>query len=184
MTVTEAVSASADTSTASAPIAGPRHVRGCEEGVSGDLGPQWRKRTVLVGPVGFVAPSYAEAPKTDFAATPAGSRRYRGQKVLLLVRRGTTVTLEVVPHVGAPAASLLYDPVNWNNRNTYRVADGDKSMTFRACDGVYGVLPHNYTQFNGSFVVAGPGCVHVDVHVRGEPLRHRAVLSFGAGDCR
>lgn len=158
-------------------------IRDCEESVSGDLGRRWRDQTVLVGPAGFVARGYANAPRSDFAETPHGSRRYRGQKVLLLVRRGTTVTVQVLPHVRAPRASLLYDPVKWNDRNTYRVADGDAAMTFRACDGLHGVLPQNYTQFNGSFVVAGAGCVHVDVHVPGEPRRYRAVLSFGAGRC-
>jgi hypothetical protein len=162
----------------------PQPARDCEESVSGDLGPSWRRFTILAGPVGFVGRSYATAPVRDFAPVVPGSRRYRAQKVLLLVRRGTRVEVEVVPHVRSPAASLLYDSDKWNDRNIYRVTDGDRKMTFRACDGVFGVLPHSYTQFNGSFVVAGPGCVHVDVRVPGERVRYRAVLSFGAGDCR
>jgi hypothetical protein len=155
--------------------------RRCDESVSGDLGPDWRSQTILLGPVGFVARSYARAPKSDFAPLRPG--RYPAQKVLLLVRRATTVTVSVVPHVRTPHAALLYNPANWTDRNAYRVTDGDKAMTFHACEGVYSVFPHGYTQFNGGFVVAGPGCVHVDIHVPGESRRYRVVLSFGAGRC-
>ena len=169
------------TSTVPPPLAAAGAARDCEESVSGDLGPRWRRSTILVGPVGFVARSYRNAPRSDFAPLRRG--RYRGHKVLLLVRRGTTVTLMLLPHVRAPRASLLYDPRKWSSSNTYRVADGSRSMTFRACDGEFGVLPHDYTQFNGAFVVARPGCVPVDFTVAGESRHYRANISFGAGDC-
>lgn len=78
----------------------------------------------------------------------------------------------------------MYDPSKWPDRNAYRVAEGDRSMTFRACEGEFGVRPHDYTQFNGAFVVAGPGCVPVDFWVTGRSRHYRANLSFGAGRCR
>ncbi len=102
----------AQKSTTPRPLAGPGPERDCEESVSGDLGRDWRSHTILVGPVGFVARFYRDAPRADFAPVRPG--RYRGQKVLLLVRRGTIVD--------TPRASLMYDPSKWPDRNAYRVA--------------------------------------------------------------
>ena len=168
-----------ETSTTPAPLAGPE--RDCGEHVSGDLGRNWRSQTILVGPVGFVARSYRDALRSDFE--PVSRNRYRGHKVLLLVRRGTTVTLTLLPHVRAPRASLLYDRGKWHDANAYRIGVGDTSMTFRACKGEFGVLPHGYTQFNGAFLVSRPGCVAVDFRVAGQSRHYRANLSFGAGPC-
>jgi hypothetical protein len=170
-----------DTTSAAQPRLGSTPVRACDDAVYGDLGRDWRNQTVLVGPVGLVGRFYASQPKRIFQALRKGL--YPAQKVLLLVRRGKTVTL-VVPPSARQSVSLLYDPTVWKNSNAYRVAEGDAAMTFEACEGLYGARPHEYTQFNGGFVVAGARCAPLDVHAEGSDRPLRATLSFGAGRCR
>jgi hypothetical protein len=184
LAVTACQSSSADSETSAPREPRPRFAnaptRGCEESVSGDLGRDWRDSTIVVGPLGLVAIWYAN--ESDKSFRHLGKNRYRGQKVLVLVRRGKTVTL-VVPEEARRVVSLLYDPDRWRMRNAYRVAEGNVVTTFRACEGVFGVRPHEYTQFNGAIVVAGARCVPLDVYAEGSDEPLRAMLSFGAGRC-
>jgi hypothetical protein len=97
-------------------------VRTCESSVYGELGDGWRRDSVVAGPLAFVALRAA-------AAWPAGELRrraggYRGQKVLVVVAAGETVTV-TVPVAERRHLSLLYDPSAWSNQNLYRVTDGD-----------------------------------------------------------
>jgi hypothetical protein len=166
------------------PAAEPRFanapVRRCDERVSGDLGRDWRDSTILVGPIGLVASFYDRQPTKVFA--PLRNGVYASQKVLVLVRRGTTATL-VVPREARGVASLLYARAKWKARNAYRLSEGDVATIFEACEGLSGFRPHEYTQFNGGIVVAGARCVPLDVYAEGSDKPLRAVLSFGAGRC-
>ena len=82
---------------------------------------------------------------------------------------------------------LLYKPADWNDRNAYRIEDGESAVTFKACEKgetapVGGPL-NAMTQFNGAFVVAGVRCVPLEVLVRGQEGTSPVTLSFGAGRC-
>jgi hypothetical protein len=164
-------------------------IRTCETSVYGTIDdPAWREHSVFAGPLVFYsADQYAEQPASLFAPID-GNDRYAGQKLLVLIRRGAVATV-VVPDSMRSSAALLYNPAAWNDRNAYRIEDGESAVTFKACEKgesePVGGPPNGMTQFNGAFVVAGDRCVRLDVRVRGEDqiIPVKVKLSFGAGEC-
>jgi hypothetical protein len=172
----------APTTAAPAPPGPPgAFVRTCEDSVYGDLGDGWRKRSVVVGPLAFVALRYAATqPAVDFR--PRGGR-YQGLKVLVVVEVGATVTL-VVPPAERRHLALLYDPAAWREDNHYRIADGDPAVTFRSCPPGQTPLGASGTQFNGGFLVDGPRCATLEVATPAWKAPRRVTVSFGAGRCR
>jgi hypothetical protein len=83
-------------------------------------------------------------------------------------------------------AALLYNPAAWNDRNAYRIEDGESAVRFRACkkgETPVGGPPNAMTQFNGSFVIADARCLPLEVLVRGEERMIPVTLSFGSGQC-
>jgi hypothetical protein len=149
--------------------------------------PTWRKHSVFAGPLVFYsADQYAEQPASTFAPIAGRSGVYPGQKLLVLVRRGAVATV-VLPESERRYAGLLYNPAGWNDRNAYRVKDGETAVRFKACEKgesapVGGPL-NAMTQFNGGFVVAGVRCLSLQVLVRGQAGSIPVTLSFGAGRC-
>ena len=120
------------------------------------------------------------------APIPGRSGRYQGLKLLVLVRPGAVATV-IVPESERRDVALLYNPAEWNDRNAYRIKDGESAVTFEACEkgetiGTGGPL-NEMTQFNGSFLVAGVRCVPLEVLVPEESRAIRVTLSFGAGRC-
>lgn len=181
---------SAPAATTTATAAPPRaFVRTCEMSVYGTLDdPAWRTHSVVAGLLVFYsADQYAEQPASLFAPID-GNDRYAGQKLLVLIRRGAVATV-VVPDSMRSSAALLYNPAAWNDRNAYRIEDGESAVTFKACEKgesePVGGPPNGMTQFNGAFVAAGDRCVRLDVRVRGEDpiIPVKVKLSFGAGEC-
>jgi len=161
-------------------------VRTCEASVYGTLDdPAWRTHSVIAGPLVFYsADQYAEQPASLFAPIAGKDDYYAGQKLLVLIRRGAVATV-VVPI--RRDAALLYNPAAWNDRNAYRIEDGESAVTFKACKKgerapVGGPL-NSMTQFNGGFVVAGARCVRLEVLVRGDERTIPVTLSFGKGYC-
>ncbi|HEY3069602.1 MAG TPA: hypothetical protein VGJ34_04740 [Gaiellaceae bacterium] len=146
--------------------------------------PAWRKHSIIAGPLVFYsADQYAEQPASLFARIVGNDGYYAGQKLLVLVRRDTVATV-VLPESERRYAGLLYNPAGWNERNAYRIEDGEAAVRFKACKKgerapVGGPL-NAMTQFNGGFVVAGVRCVALEVLVRGEGTIP-VTLSFGAG---
>jgi hypothetical protein len=184
---TKATSAASATTTTTAPTQ-RAFVRTCEAGVYGTLDdPTWRKHSVIAGPLVFYsADQYAEQPASLFAPVPAQNGHYAGQKLLVLVRRGAVATV-AVSETERRHAALLYNPADWNNRNEYRIGDGESAVTFKACKKgetapVGGPL-NAMTQFNGAFVVAGVRCLPLEIRVRGQQQTIPVTLSFGAGRC-
>lgn len=184
---TKATSGAPGTTTADAP---PQRafVRTCETSAYGTLdAPAWKKHSTSAGPLVFYyADQYARTAGSDFDPVSAGSGYYSGQKLLVLVRLGTVATL-VIPKSARPHATLLYNPADWNDRNAYRIEDGESAVTFKACkkgetERADGPLSAR-TQFNGAFVVAGVRCLRLEVFVRGEERTIPVTLSFGAGRC-
>jgi hypothetical protein len=163
-------------------------VRTCETSVYGTLDdPAWRKHSIIAGPLVFYsADQYAEQPASLFATIPGKDDSYAGQKLLVLVRRGAVATV-VVPESIRSDAALLYNPAAWNDRNAYRIEDGESAVTFKACKkretAPVGGPPNAMTQFNGGFVVASARCVRLEVLVRGEERTIPVTLSFGKGHC-
>jgi hypothetical protein len=163
-------------------------VRTCETRVFGTLDdPAWQKHTITAGPLSFYdADQYAPMGLANLDPIPGRSGYYSGQKLLLLVRPGVVATV-VVPDSARPYAALLYNPADWNDRNQYKIKDGESAVTFKACKkgetAPAGGPAKAMTQFNGGFVVAGARCVPLEVHVRGEERSIPVALRFGSGRC-
>ena len=163
-------------------------VRTCRASVYGTIDdPAWRKHSVFAGPLVFYsADQYAEQPASLFAPIVGSDGYYSGQKLLVLIRRSAVATV-VLPESQRVHAALLYNPAAWSDRNAYRIEDGERAVTFKACKKgetapVGGPL-NAMTQFNGGFVVAGPRCLPIEVLVRGTERTIPVTLSFGTGHC-
>jgi hypothetical protein len=160
--------------------------RGCGSSVYGALGSDWMTSSILVGPVAFVGARAYSSSTYSFASVGGG--RYRGSKLLVVVRTGWMARV-VVPAAQHRDVSLQYAPEEFNKPVV--PADGDHEVTFTACPpGRPSLGPRNarWTQFNGAIVVAGRRCVTLDVSAAKQghvlPSRSlRARLSFGAGAC-
>jgi len=109
--------------------------------------------------------------------TPLGS--YAAQEALLRVAAGRQVTVMVDPDQRSSVA-LIYSRHARNQerpgaQGAYRVADGDRGVTFRAC-------PTADTDFLGGIVVAGAQCAELTVTSPGRRPAHLRV-PFGDGTC-
>jgi hypothetical protein len=150
-------------------------IRTCESSVYGRLGHGWGAGEVTLGPVTFVGlHSLASVPPSRLMPTDGRDPRL---KVIAVVRSGPPVTVRVSL---AQHAALVYDPRMFNAR---RVSAGDSAVAFEPCmpgqspfGGKAGDRP---TQFNGAFIVDGPGCVLVQVTVAGGESAQRSV-PFGS----
>ena len=150
------------------------YVRTCETAVYGELNADWQKNALVTGPITFIGVLGYRAART------APLKRTVAHKVLVVVEPASTVTV-AIPETARSIASLVYDPRKFNSR---RVRDGDRAVTFGACEQPNGEEPwQRGTQFNGAFVVFGRRCVPIDVSVAGQPSVRR-LISFGAGTCR
>jgi len=140
------------------------YLRDCESSVYGDLPADWESRSLRTGPLALYR--FQDMRPGDF--DPVGS-----VKLLLLLDNATTATL-VVPAAERPYVSLTYGRVGLLEI-ARRVADGHVAVTFEAC--APSSVPQ--TQFNGGFVVAGPRCARLEVHVAGSPEPLELRVPFG-----
>ncbi len=129
-----------------------------------------------MGPVTFVGlDAYASA-KPDSLLPSDGKDPHA--KVIAVVRTGEPVTVRVAP---AGQVALEYDL----EAHPRVVAQGDTAVTFMPCRP--GKSPYDaasterMTQFNGGFILAGPGCVDLEVQPKGSGPLSRSV-AFGAGE--
>jgi hypothetical protein len=153
-------------------------VRRCQNEAEGEWGGElfkdWRRTSVIVGPLAFVAlREYASLPAGDYA--PRGDR-FPALKVLAVLDRGQTVTVAVAADQ-RPHAVLIYDASKWTADGYLPLRAGDPAVTFIACKV-------GDTQFNGGFLVDRPRCLDLEVWVA-DAARPRPVrVSFGAGPCQ
>jgi hypothetical protein len=146
------------------------YVRSCESRVYGALGPDWRRGQIVAGPVVLVGASgYAADAGAVFSAP---GRLATSQKVLVVVRGSRPVEISV----RHPDAALAYDPSRWSDRNVVPFRRGDRRVRFEPCGG-----DRRWTQFNGAFLLRGPGCVPVEVRPQ-DRAPVFVTISFGAGD--
>jgi hypothetical protein len=181
--------ATSEPSATTATSAAPRNtfVRTCKTSVFGTLDSSgWEQHSITGGKLVFYyVDQYEKQPASLFAPIPGRKGFYAGQKLLILVPRDEVATV-VVPESERRHARLLYDPAVWNDRNAYRVEDGETAVRFEGCkkgETVVGAPLNAMTQFNGSFVVAGARCLPLEVLVRGLDGQIPVTLSFGAGRC-
>jgi hypothetical protein len=161
-------------------------LRPCASSVYGDLGTRWLQESVVAGPLAFVRARAYAASRSSFGSIGGG--RYRGNKLLVVVRTGWVARV-VVPSAQRRRVALQYAPEHFNE--AVAPADGEHEVTFTACPPrrpSLGPVSARWTQFNGAIVVAGRRCVTLAVHAakQGHPLPvepARVRLSFGAGPC-
>ena len=164
-------------------------VRECGSSVYGKLGSErsWLSASVVAGPLVFFRVRAYASSTSKFASVGGG--RYRGSKLLVLVRTGWVARV-VVPAAQRRKVALQYGPEDANKAVV--PAESEHDVTFEACPPgrpFLGPKSARWTQFNGAIVVAGRRCVTLAVYAakQGHPLPKRAVfprLSFGAGPCR
>jgi hypothetical protein len=153
-----------------------RYVRACEDNVYGDLGKDWRRFSVVVGPIAFVGlPGVATRPRSEFAPDADG---FKSVKALAVVDRGAEVTV-AIPSAERAHLALVYDPTAFN---THQIAEGETSVTFRACAKGEGPW-RGPTQFNGGFIVDGPQCATIEVFDEHTGLLKHVNVAFGRGTC-
>jgi hypothetical protein len=147
-------------------------VRTCDSSVYGDLGPRFRGENLTVGPITFVGSAGYETAPPRFFQTAAG--RFRPQKILVVVERGSPVTVSITPR-SRRFASLAYDPALFNRRFD-DPSGGHTTVTFEPCGG-----DQPRTQFNGAFVVDAPRCVHLVITYGGTTARGVAAFARACG---
>ncbi len=163
--------------------------RDCGSSVYGDLGSDWMPASVVAGPLTFVRARFYASSTSSFAGGGGGGGRYRGSKLLVVVRTGWVARV-VVPVAQRQKVALRYAP--GNAYEPVVPAGGPHEVTFLACPPgrpLLGPATARWTQFNGAVTVAGRRCVTLFVYAakHGHPLPARARatrLSFGADVCR
>jgi hypothetical protein len=154
-------------------------VRDCESAVYGELDKEWRRESLVVGPLSFVyGKSYNRRTPDEFRGRNA---KYFPSKVLVVVENGAVATV-TIPASARRYASLLYDEESFGMGGRVRVDAGDHRVTFEACRKGESPFAVRETQFNGAFIVAGPRCVPLRIRIDGARTR-RLAFSFGAGHC-
>lgn len=160
--------------------------RTCKTNVRGTLdASDWRRNSIVAGPLVFYyGKQFSTQEPSLFAPLPGKEGYYAGQKLLILLHPGTVATV-AVSNEERRLAALLYDPAGWNDRNAYRIVDGQRAVSFHACKGKTaqtGRPLDAMTQFNGGFVVAGARCLALNVFVPEEPAI-TVELPFGTPRC-
>ncbi len=169
------------------------------------LGSGWKATSVVSGPLTLACiKQYADQPAAAFAPARealgllasdpgSGHQRRAAQRTLQQTPRGSYAVSEAVVRVAAgsqatlavasaqrSSVALIYGRRARNQDRpgapgAYRVADGDPSVTFRAC-------PQADTDFLGGIVVAGPRCLAMTVTSPGRRSAHLR-LAFGKDSC-
>jgi hypothetical protein len=157
--------------------------RGCSTHVEGRLPGDWRRRSVVAGPLAFYpARTFEGAENRDPHA------EFVEEKTLVVVRAGRRATVSA----GAVrTVSLDYDFGRKRaprSPRRVRLSDGVRSVTFAACPPDTKPLSRGHpldreTQFNGGIIGRWGQCLPLNVFVGGDsPIQVK--ISFGADRCR
>ncbi len=114
-------------------------------------------------------------------------RRFKGQKLQVLVKAGHRVTVRIARRARA-FAGLGYAPGTSREEQT-GPRDSHRSVTFVACrpgeaSGSYADGEAVTFWSGGVTVTRVPACVPLEVYVDDEPSSRRLVLSLAAGRCQ
>jgi hypothetical protein len=149
----------------------PVAVRDCDSSVYGEFGPGWERRTIWAGPLGLVGATAGNAPR------PIRGRPgyFEPIKFVLVLENAEVATLRVATGHRSHVALLYARRGGLGDYGYTRVVDGLAAVRFEAC----GPSEVRHTQFNGGFVVDGPRCAELEVHVRGRPAPLQLRVPFG-----
>ena len=178
-----AVAVVADTTARSSFAAGEPPVRDCATSAYGDLGPDWRQRALLAGPIAFVGMRDGTR-----HVPPAPPGRSWPLKLLVVLEPGQVTTITIAARARSVAA-LAYDQASLRRVSAAAgthapLSAGEPSVRFEACARPHvGKRWNRGTQFPGYFLVSGRRCVAVTMRVDGEPAALRRTLRFGRAAC-
>src|SRR5688572_9705530 len=127
-----AVALAADTSARSSLVAGEPPVRDCSTRAYGDLGPDWRRRALLEGPVAFVGMRDGTR-----QVPPAPPGRSWPLKILVVLEPGQVTTVTIAASARSVAA-LAYDRASLQRVSAAAgthapLSAGEPSVRFEAC---------------------------------------------------
>lgn len=158
---------------------------GCAASVFGPTSPGWlspSNGTLVAGPIAWpLLRRYAASLASAGLAPRDGLAR--SVKALVGVTIGTVVRVSV-PASERTRLSLYYITADPRNAaGYYRVADGEREVTFDACAPGPGV-PHT-TQFAGYFIVAGAQCARINIYAgtTSRPLRRQIPFGVPQNSC-
>ena len=149
----------------------PAAVRDCDSSVYGEFAPGWERRTIWAGPLGLVGATAGNPPR------PIRGRPgyFEPIKFVLVLENAEVATVRVATADRSHVALLYARRGGLGEFGYTRVVDGLPAVRFEAC----GPSQVRHTQFNGGFVVAGPRCAQLEVHVRGRPEPYPLRVPFG-----
>jgi hypothetical protein len=149
----------------------PAAVRDCDSSVYGEFGPGWERRTLWAGPLGLVGATAGNPPR------PIRGRPgyFEPIKFVLVLENAEVATLRIAAADRRHVALLYARRGGLGEWGYTRVVDGLPAVRFEAC--LQSEVRH--TQFNGGFVVDGPRCAELEVHVRGRPEPYALRVPFG-----
>jgi hypothetical protein len=145
--------------------------------ITGGLPARYARESVKIGSLAIFPAQTYPALSVDTFAPVSG----HGTSARLSAIEAAAVITEVgrvrvsVRKADRRYARLLFDRSKFGNSG-YRLADGAASYEFVGCR-------KPYTQYQGGFVVARPGCIELDVRVAGRPGIRRGQLKFGTHTC-
>jgi hypothetical protein len=150
-------------------LPGRHYVAGCEDPrVSGGLPADYRRDSVVAGPLALYPARREYAALTDFAPRARHPSRYPPLDMAVTVAPGGGVTL-VIPPGEQGRLALLFDGRRSSDASGgYTIEEGDRAVTFPGCT-------HPYTQYQGGLVASRPQCARLLIKVAGSTTLERTV---------
>jgi hypothetical protein len=154
--------------------------RGCSSAIGGALPPNWRRLSVIAGPIAFIW--LADGGSLSRRDLGNEGRGYVLLKVLVVLQQGVSGQVSV-PSAERANASLLYDPSRFSPSGRYDFPTGTAVVRFEACAGNGGSWS-TATQFNGGILAREPLCLHLDISTSESPGHQRRIQApIGLSDC-
>lgn len=125
--------------------------------MSGGLPADYRRDSVVAGPLALYPARREYAAMTDFAPRERHPSRYPPLDMAVTVARGARVTV-AIPRDEAKRLALLFDGRRTAHASGgYAVHEGDRAVTFPGCSSPY-------TQYQGGLVASRPQCARLRIY--------------------
>jgi hypothetical protein len=157
-------------------LPGRHYVAGCEDPrVTGGLPPDYRRDSVVAGPLALYPARREWAGLTDFAPRAKHPNRYPPLDMAATVAPGARVTV-TIPRGAERRLALLFDARQApDSSGGYTIQQGDRAVTLPGCF-------RPYTQYSGGLVASWPQCVRLRIQpAGGKPLER--TVRIGRRNC-
>jgi hypothetical protein len=138
----------------------------------------WPTRSVVVGPVGFLAfDAYSAQPPDYFDPKIENSGAYDGFLVTVIVRAGRSATITIEPDVRKSVLFLDTASTEPLQGSHPTLADGIPAITLQACAAAD-------TAFGIGMIAYGARCVPLSIGAPDASETYKLTMSLGKGACR